>query len=67
MRGIIGSSSQRAIITMRGVHKGGPGLTGVQRVLNTRERVSEFDDPCKVRVLRLIERLIWPRWLVGAI
>lgn len=51
MLDLIGSSSQRAAATMRGLHKagkGGPGLTGVQRVLNTRERIREFDDPCKV-------------------
>ena len=36
---------------MRGMHKkgkNGPGLTGIQRVLNTRERVQEVEDPCKV-------------------
>lgn len=36
---------------MRGIHKkgkNGPGLTGIQRVLNTRERVQEVEDPCKV-------------------
>ena len=38
-------------LTMRGIHKkgkNGPGLTGIQRVLNTRERVQEVEDPCKV-------------------
>lgn len=30
----------------RGKH--GPGLTGVQRMINMRERVKEFMDPCRV-------------------
>ena len=45
--------SQRVVtITMRGLHKkgkNGPGLTGVQRVINTRERVGAVEDPCKVQ------------------
>lgn len=38
-------------LTMRGLHKkgkNGPGLTGVQRVLNTRDRVQAVADPCRV-------------------
>ncbi|CAM9657814.1 unnamed protein product [Laminaria digitata] len=41
---------------MRGIHKkgkNGPGLTGIQRVLNTRERVQEVEDPCKVMISNL--------------